>query len=134
MADQNLAAQLYQGLSETPGLHSVPQLDGQLLFWKLYKDASVFIQCSDDTAYIEIVSDQLFQGTFMRWTLPEEQALRQLQALGKRGHMLVIKKSLYATEVFYLGVPEQFPLPEQHPFYTGRKKWDSGRLIYLEQA
>ena len=134
MTEQHLAAQLHKSLSEATDLRCVPQLDGQLLFWKLYKDASVFVQCSDDTAHIEIVNDRLVQDTVIQWTLPKDQALRQLLALGKRGHMLVIKKTIHATEVFYLGPPDQFPLQQQQPFFASRKKWDSGSLIYLEQV
>jgi len=46
---------------------------------------------------------------------------------------LVLKKSLFGTSIFYSGPSEAFPLTDRRSLYFGKKKWDGGQLIYLEQ-
>ena len=57
----------------------------------------------------------------------------ELYTLGKKGNMLVLKKSLFGTSIFYSGPSEAFPLADRRSLYFGKKKWDGGQLIYLEQ-
>lgn len=57
----------------------------------------------------------------------------ELYALAKKGNMLVLKKSFLGTSIFYSGPSEAFPLTDRRSLYFGKKKWDGGQLVYLEQ-
>ena len=57
----------------------------------------------------------------------------ELYTLGKKGNILVLKKSMIGTSVFYSGPSETFPLTDRRSLYFGKKKWDGGQLVYLEQ-
>ena len=74
-----------------------------------------------------------FTGSLMRQRLDEDEMLNELYTLGKKGNMLVLKKSLFGTSVFYSGPSENFPLTERTSLHFGKKKWDGGQLVYLEQ-
>jgi len=57
----------------------------------------------------------------------------ELYSLGKKGNMLVLKKSLFGISVFFKGSLEEYPFSDKREVYFGKKKWDAGLLIYLEQ-
>ena len=122
--------ELYDALLAQPDLHSLPQMQGDLLVWQLYKEADVHIFCNGSIT-IEIVGHNLL--TIARWQLGEEGVIDQLCTFGKRGNLLVLKKSLYGTQLFYTGPADDFPQIHKPPLHWGSKKWDGGQLIYLEQ-
>ena len=41
MRNSKTTKELYKNLLEMPDLHSQPELDGEILIWKLYKNAYV---------------------------------------------------------------------------------------------
>jgi hypothetical protein len=69
----------------------------------------------------------------MHWHPDADDMIDELYTLGKKGNMLVLKKSLWGTSVFYSGPSENFPLSDKIPIHFGKKKWDGGQLVYLEQ-
>lgn len=117
-----------------PGLHSFPQLADGLLIWKLYKGASIQVYWDGHEARMEIIPDSVFQSPLLHWNGSMEDLRKQLYTLGKKGHILVIKKSLYGTELFYAGSPDQYSPPDEWRISLGRILWHARRLIYLEQT
>ena len=124
---------LYEALTSKPDLHSVPELHNDMLIWHLYKDAYIEASCYGKDTYINIASASLLKGSFMHWHPDEDDMISELYTLGKKGNMLVLKKSLFGTSIFYSGPSESFPLPDKRELHFGKKKWDGGQLVYLEQ-
>lgn len=69
----------------------------------------------------------------MRWRSDADNMLEELYTLGKKGNLAVLKKSLLATEMFYIGAADECPLFDKNAWYIGKKKWDWGKFIYIEQ-
>lgn len=125
--------ELYEALASKPDLHSVPELHNDMLIWHLYKDAYIEASCYKKDTYINIANVSFLRGSFMHWHPDEDDMIDELYTLGKKGNMLVLKKSLWGTSVFYSGPSENFPLSDKVPIHFGKKKWDGGQLVYLEQ-
>ena len=125
--------ELYDALICKPDLHSHPVLHDNILVWHLYKNAYVQAFCHDGDTTIDIVSNSLFSGSVMHWHPNEEDMVDELYNLGKAGNMLVLKKSLLGTSIFYTGPAQNFPLTDRTPLHFGKKKWDGGQLVYFEQ-
>ena len=129
----NSMQQLHDALMQMPDLHSSPTFNGNVLYWDLYKDAYVRAYCNDKDFYIEIVGIALSNSGSVRWLADKNSMLQELYSLGKKGNMCVIKKTLYGSSVFYMGSPSQYPFPDRRSWDFGKKKYDFGTLIYLEQ-
>ena len=129
----NSMQQLHDALIQMPDLHSSPTFNGNTLYWDLYKDAYVRAYCNDKDFYIEIVGIALSNSGSVRWLADKNSMLQELYSLGKKGNMCVIKKTLYGSSVFYMGSPSQYPFPDRRSWDFGKKKYDFGTLIYLEQ-
>ncbi len=125
--------ELYDAIISKPDLHSTPRLYDNILVWHLYKDAYVQAFCNDGNTSIDIIGSSVFSGSVMHWHPDENDMLDELYVLGKKGNMLVLKKSLLGTSTFYSGPSERFPLDDRRPLHFGKKKWDGGQLVYLEQ-
>lgn len=125
--------ELYNAIISNPDLHSLPKLFDNSLIWHLYKNAYVHARCNGADSYIEIFGGDGFSGSLMRQRLAEDEMLNELYTLGKKGNMLVLKKSLFGSSVFYSGPSEAFPLADRRSLHFGKKKWDGGQLVYLEQ-
>ena len=125
--------ELYDAIICKPDLHSHPVLHDNILVWHLYKNAYVQSFCNNGDTSIDIIGDSVFAGSFMHWHPDEDDMISELYALGKKGNMLVLKKSLFGTSIFYSGPSESFPLPDKRELHFGKKKWDGGQLVYLEQ-
>ena len=85
------------------------------------------------TLLLKFLAAMFFTGSLMRQRLDEDEMFNELYTLGKKGNMLVLKKSLFGTSVFYSGPAETFPLTDRRSLHFGKKKWDGGQLVYLEQ-
>ena len=125
--------ELYDILIQMPDLHSTPTFNGNILYWNLFKDACVRAYCNDKDFYIEIVGVSLSNSGSVRWLTDQNSMLQELYSLGKKGNMCVIKKTLFGSRVFYMGNPSQYPLSDRRGWDLGKKKYDFGTLIYLEQ-
>ena len=125
--------ELYDASIRNPDLQSLPKLFDNSLIWHLYKNAYVHACCNGADSFIEIFGGDGFTGSLIRQRLDEDEMLNELYTLGKKGNMLVLKKSLLGTSVFYSGPSENFPLIERTPLHFGKKKWDGGQLVYLDQ-
>jgi len=125
--------ELYDALIGKPDLHSYPMLHDNILVWHLYKIAYIQAFCNNGDTSIDIIGNSVFTGSVMHWHPDEEDMLDELYNLGKAGNMLVLKKSLFGTSVFYSGPSETFPLTDRRSLHFGKKKWDGGQLIYFEQ-
>ena len=125
--------ELYDILIQMPDLHSTPTFNGNILYWNLFKDAYVRAYCNDKDFYIEIVGVSLSNSGSVRWLTDQNSMLLELYSLGKKGNMCVIKKTLFGSRVFYMGNPSQYPLSDRRGWDLGKKKYDFGTLIYLEQ-
>ena len=126
------AKELYDTLISMPDLHSIPEIHDDILIWPLYRDAYI-CACCNDSAYIEIVSNSLYAGTLVHRKLSQDKMLERLYALGKKGNILVLKKTLFGTNVFYTGPADEYAQSGENGIHFGNKKYDSGQLICLEQ-
>lgn len=125
--------ELYDAIICKPDLHSIPKVYDNILIWHLYKNANVQAFCNDGDTSIDIIGDSVFTGSVMHWHPNEKDMIDELYALGKKGNILVLKRSLLGTSTFYSGPSENFPLSDRSKLYFGKKKWDGGQLVYLEQ-
>ena len=125
--------ELYDAIICKPDLHSTPKLYENMMVWHLYKNAYVQAFCHDGDTSIDIINNSVFSGSIMHWHPDEEDMVDELYTLGKKGNLLVLKKSLLGTSTFYAGPPENCPLTDRTPLHLGKKKCDGGRIIYLEQ-
>ena len=125
--------ELYDAIICKPDLHSHPVLHDNILVWHLYKNAYVQAFCNNGDTSIDIIGDSMFADSFMHWHPDEDDMISELYTLGKKGNMLVLKKSLFGTSIFYSGPSESFPRPDKRELHFGKKKWDGGQLVYLEQ-
>ncbi len=129
----NSIQELHDTLIQMPDLHSSPTINGNILYWDLFKDAYIRAYCNNKDFYIEIVGVALSNSGSVRWLTDKNGMLQELYSLGKKGNMCVIKKTLSGSRVFYVGNPSQYPLPDRRSWDFGKKKYDFGTLIYLEQ-
>jgi len=126
MRNSKCTKELYEKLIQMPDLHSFPELDGETLIWRLYKNAYVRAYCDSYDTCIDIINDSIWAGSLTHWHPDEENMLEELYSLGKKGNILVLKKFSFGTGVFYIGEPEKYQ-------FNPQKKWHRGRLTYLEQ-
>lgn len=117
--------ELYSELCKMPDLHSMPEIDGETLVWKLYSNAYIKACCDSYDTCIEIISTSPHCPS-THWHPDEADMLNELYALGKKGNILVLKRFLMGTGAFYIGEPEKYR-------FNKNKKWHFGRLFYLEQ-
>ena len=129
----NSTKELYDILVQMPDLHSVPTFNGNVLYWNLFKNAYVRAYFDSKDFYIEIVGTALSNSGSVRWLTDKNSMLQELYSLGKKGNICVIKKTLLGSSVFYMGNPLQYPLPDRRSWDFGKKKYEFGTLIYLEQ-
>ena len=126
MQDTKTIKDIYEKLIEMPDLHSKPELDGEILIWKLYKTAYVRAYCNICETCIDIISNSRFVGSLTHWHPDdEEEMLNNLYSLGKKGHILAFNNSLFKS-IFYIGEPKNYRFDKNKKRY-----W--GKLIYLEQ-
>ena len=125
MRNTKTTKDLYDALMKKSDLHSFPVLDDKILIWQLYKDAYVRAYCDSYDTCIDIVSTSPACPS-THWHPEEGEMLDELYALGKKGNILVLKKYLTATGVFYLGDPRQYRFDK-----AKTRHW--GKLTYLEQ-
>lgn len=118
--------ELYEKLIQMPDLHSTPELNDEILIWKLYKDLYVRAYCDGYDTCIDIIHSSLLKGSLTHWHPDEDDMFDELYSLGKKGNILVLRKSLIGTDVFYIGEPLKY-------HFSSKKKWHFGKLIYLEQ-
>ncbi len=118
--------ELYHMLIETQGLHSLPKLENDTVIWELYDKVTVEASIFKKSTMIELVRNNFFHPSYMHWHPNPEEMYGELCELGKKGHILVLRKSLLGTETYYCGDPKAYP-------FLKKKKWHWGRLIYLVQ-
>ena len=125
--------ELYDSLISKPDLHSIPELHDELLIWPLYADAYVRAYCDSYDTCIDIISNSSIRGSLVHWHPDETDMFDELYALGKKGNILVLKKTLFGTSVFYTGPADERPQSIKTGLYFGSTKYDGGQLIFLEQ-
>ena len=127
MRNTKTTKELYQQLIKMPNLHSVPELDGEILIWELYQNAYIRAYCDSYDTCIEIISTST-SCPLIHWHPDENVMLDELYSLGKKGNILVLKRFFMGmgTSVFYLGEPEKY-------CFSPQRKWHWGKLIYVEQ-
>lgn len=126
MAKAKTIQDVYNKLLNNTDLHSVPELDGEILIWKLYKDAYIRAYCDDYDFFIEINSDSPLSGELTHWHPEEDEICNQLYTLGKKGNILVLKKVHSDYDIEYLGEADKY-------CFNKHKKLTQSKLIYLEQ-
>lgn len=134
MTQLKTATQIHAELLCRPGLHSAPELHDDFIVWQLYPDAYVQAFCDGCSAQIEIVSNSLYRGTLLHLRSSPEELAEELYALGKQGNLLILKQSLLGARLFYLGPADQAPPADLGILHFGKKKWDSGTILRLEQT
>lgn len=126
MRNSKTTKEFYEQLLQMRDLHSFPELDGEIMIWKLYKNAYIRAYCDSYDTCIDIINDSNSVRSLIHWHPDEENMLEELHSLGKKGNILVIKKFLFGMGVFYVGEPEKFQ-------FHSEKKHHRDKLIYLEQ-
>lgn len=125
--------ELYDALICKPDLHSIPELHDNVLTWHLFKNAYILAYCDSYDTCIDIISTEYLNNYLTHWHPDETEMLDHLYSLGKKGNMLVLKKTMLETKVFYVGPVQSYPYPDMRQFHVGKKKWDTGQLIYFKQ-
>ena len=123
----NDTKELYEMLLNTQNLHSLPTLNNDELVWELYDKVTVKASIIQNSTMIEILRNNPFQTSLMHWHPTPETMYEELCQLGRKGHILVLRKTLFGTQTFYYGHPGGCELPK-------RMKHHWGRIIYLEQT
>ena len=118
--------ELYDKLILMSDLHSLPELNGEILIWNLYKNAYIRAYCDSYDTCIDIISTSVLGCSLTHWHPDEEDILEELYSLGKNGNVLVLKNGFIGTSVYYIGEPEKYK-------FNSKKKWHWGKLTYLEQ-
>ena len=119
--------EIYEMLIQKPDLHSIPELNGEILIWKLYKNAYVRAYCDGHDTCIDIISNSAFVGSLTHWHPDEEDILNDLYSLGKQGNILAFNNSyFFRAGIFYIGEPNKYRFDKNKKLY-----W--GTLFYLEQ-
>ncbi len=126
MRNSKTTKEIYEKLLQMPDLHSIPELDGEILIWKLYKNAYVRAYCDSYDTCIDVISDSVLVGSLAHWHPDEEYMFDELYDLGKKGNILVVKNLFLIKGVFYKGDPDKY-------HFDKNKKWHWGKLAYLEQ-
>ena len=118
---------LYEKLILLPDLHSKPEFNGEIIIWKLYKNAFVRAWCDERDICIDIVSNSTLIGSIYHWHPDEDDFLDNLYSLGKKGNILVIRNLLFFQSIFYKGELCNYN-------FSKNKKWCWGKLTYLYQC
>ena len=126
MRNSKTTKELYDQIIQMADIHSKPELNGEILIWKLYENAYVRAYCDSYDTCIDIIGKF---GSLTHWHPDEDEMFNELYSLGKKGNVLVIKEFVFGilgTGVFYIGTPDKYQ-------FTKKKKWYWGKLTYLEQ-
>ena len=126
MRNSKTTKELYDQIIQMTDIHSKPELNGEVLIWKLYENVYIRAYCDSYDACIDIIGKF---GSITHWHPEEDEMFNELYSLGKKGNILVLRKYLLAllgTSVFYMGAPEKYQ-------FDKNKKWYWGKLTYLEQ-
>lgn len=126
MRNSKTTKELYEQLIQMSDLHSFPELEGEIIIWKLYKNAYVRAYCDSYDTCIDIISNKFMGGPLTHWHPDEGDMFDELYSLGKKGNILVLKRHLLGVGVFYIGKPDKYRFPKKPKRYCGK-------LIYLEQ-
>lgn len=118
--------ELYSMLLHTPGLHSFPKIKDNVITWELYENVFVEAAVSEHDTLIDIIHKSTFLGSYMHWHPDREEIYEELCALGKKGNILVLRKTLGGSETYYIGESDKYPFSP-----TKKRHW--GKLIYLKQ-
>ncbi len=130
MRNSKTTKDLYEKLLEMPDLHSLPELDGEILIWKLYENAYIRAYCDSYDTCIELISTSTSCPS-THWHPDEDDMFDELYTLGKKGNVLVLKRfslaiGMVSSGAFYMGEPDKYR-------FSKNKKWHWGKLTYLEQ-
>ena len=63
MKNSKTTKEIYEKLIQMPDLHSTPELDGEILIWKLYENAYVRAYCDSYDTCIDIISNSILIGS-----------------------------------------------------------------------
>ena len=126
MRNKKTTKELYQRLISMHDLHSEPELNGDILTWKLFSNAYIRAYCDSYDTCIDIISDDVVHESLIHWHPDEEDMFDELYSLGKKGNILVLKKYLLGVGVFYIGAPDKY-------CFSKNQRWHFGKLIYLVQ-
>ena len=118
--------ELYRMLINTDGLHSFPQIENDAITWELYDNIYVEASISEYDTIIDIIHKNTLHASYMHWHPDIEEMYEELYNIGKKGNVLVLRKLLSGTQIYYLGAPDNYR-------FDKNKKWHWGKLIYLEQ-
>lgn len=118
--------ELYAMLMNTDGLHSFPKLKGDLLVWELYEKVRVEAYVEEGDTMINIICRGFLRGFSTHWHPALEDLYDELCKFGREGNILVLRKSVFGTEAYYIGKPEGYR-------FSPDKKRHWGKLIYLTQ-
>ena len=116
-----ITKELYDTLVCKADLHSLPKLFDNTLIWYLYKNAYMRAYRNSGDTVIEIFGGDGFSGSLIHWRPDEDEMVSELYTLCRKGNMLVLKRSLLGTCIFYSGPSENYPLPDRRELYFGKK-------------
>lgn len=111
-------AELYERLAANPDLRGEIALEDDLIIWRVTSALTLDIAVSYKDTYVGV------NGALHHWHPDEDDIYDDLCAIGKRGNILVIRKTLASSEVFYSGAASEYR-------FSPNKKWHWGRLYYF---
>ena len=93
-----------------PDLYGSLRLTGDCIEWQVHSDLLLSIAIDGDEGYIDVN-----RGLF-HWHPSTEDVWDELLRIGKRGNVLIIRKTPLHTELYYSGPKENCPAPKRRCF------------------
>lgn len=125
MIPQN-TQELYKMIINTSGLHSMPVIDNNILIWDLFEKATVRAYIDSYDTCIAIISKSVPKVYYCHWHPEKDEMYDELCKLGTQGNIIVFRKLIFGTQVYYLGSTDAY-------HFSPIKKWHWGKLTYLKQ-
>lgn len=118
--------QLYRIITDTPDIHSMPELKDDVIKWNVYEDVLIKARVDEYDTIIELIGKNDLRDLDTHWHPEHDEIYDNLIELGKKGNVIVLKKRFENLDVLYIGDEENFNSQRT-------KKRNSVHLIYVKQ-
>ena len=113
---------LYNMMLAVEDLCGQYELRKDVIYWKISERIHLEIGVNDNDSTISV--ERGYMG-ITHWHPSNFEVFRDVCAIGKRGHVLVLRAGIFGGDVLYMGPKEDCPYPEN-------KKSLFGKIYYLE--
>lgn len=114
--------ELYDMMHAMENLCGHYELHENVIHWKLYDEVHLEIDVQEDRGTISVEKGSL---GITHWHTEDYEVFHDVCAIGKPGHVMVIRAGILGATVLYMGSKEDCPYPEN-------KKGLFGKIYYLE--